>query len=890
MARLCKKCGEKLFPTDTFCGFCGETVEDVSAGMDEFSYVPRSLVGDDALTKTEREQIEIAKRKYMHETAASISSEKNTKESKEQKEKKEQFVLSAEAMRAKKEQLLAAKLEAEKKEAERKAAEEAARLETERKEAERKAAEEAARLEAERREAEIKAAEEAARLEAEVQSEVEEEIQEEEELTEEIEDDLEIEELKIEESETEFLDAEEETEVEDEIESEESESEEESEAEETPEPEEESDTEEKPELEEESDTEEKPAPISVVVPRKVSPVTDDKSDMSRMWEEAEKRAKAEQREADRLKRKRRLNEKPKHLTRDIVLLSIGIVALIIILVFLIQSELKGVKGNDSNLNNGTATGQQASPEADAGSENIPVDFGKPWDGSIATAFGEGDGTQSTPYKITTGSQLAYLASEVNRGVNFAGVYFSLENDIDLAGLEWTPIGYYYQDEDKGDLVYSFNGTFNGNGHKIYNYKISTLEVVSQLPNFSINKVCGLFGTTHGATITDLTVEQCTIDITETGEGEILAGALVGCAYDTKIINCNVTADVKASSKGRAAMGIVAGAMSNGNTDGVTVNGSVTVTTDTGMNDAGLVSGYAKGTGFANIKATGSITAKSSANLYAGGVVGYGAEVSLDSVEATPVIIAETLTDTAKLMAGGMVGFYISGQDVLVNAGGTITATGAGTVYAGGAYGYAETSSSEQLTAGVTLEASTTGTEAYAIAGGVYGYFTDSTLTGTTVSGSVAGTAVKTSYCGGIAGQGNVSEISGMTSSANVSASAANTESGTVMCGGATGNIVGVSLTDVIVTGNVTVKSQFDGHAGGISGYINGGTYTNVTAGGAITNTSIIGVSSGGFAGYAAGEYVTDQCTGTTNRTNTGENVYDDDFIAIIAEGENDAAN
>ncbi|MBQ8280831.1 MAG: hypothetical protein IJZ25_00310 [Lachnospiraceae bacterium] len=855
MARLCKKCGEKLFPTDTFCGFCGETVEDVSAGMSEFSYAPRSLVGDDALTKTEREQIEFAKRKYMHETAASISPEKNTKESKEQKE---QFVLSAEAMRAKKERLLAAKLEAEKKEAERKAAEEAARLEAERKEAERKAAEGAARLEAERREAERKAAEE---------------IQPSEELTEESKDDLEIEKIEIEEPE-----------VENELESAEFESEEEFEAVE------ESESEEKTEFEEEPEPGEEPAPIPVVVPRNVSPVTDDKTDMNRMWEEAEKRAKAEQREADRLKRKRRLNEKPKHLTRDIVLLSIGIVVLIILLVFLLQSELKGVKGNDSNLNKGTEAGQQVSPEADSGSESIPADYGKPWDGSVATAFGEGDGTQSTPYKITTGSQLAYLASEVNRGVNFAGVYFSLENDIDLAGLEWTPIGYYYQDPSKGDLVYSFNGAFNGNGYKIYNYKISTLEVVSQLPNFSINKVCGLFGTTHGATITDLTVEQCTIDITETGEGEILAGALVGCAYDTKIVNCNVTADVKASSKGRAALGIVAGAMSNGNADGVTVNGSVTVTTDTGMNDAGLVSGYAKGTGFANIKATGNITAKSSANLYAGGVVGYGAEVSLDSVEAIPVIIAETLTDTAKLMAGGTVGFYISGQDVLVNVGGTITATGAGTVYAGGAYGYAETSSSEQLTAGVTVEASTTGTEAYAIAGGVYGYFTDSTLTGTTVSGSVTGTAVKTSYCGGIAGQGNAGGISGMISSSNVSASAANTESGTVMCGGATGNIVGVSLTDITVTGNVTVTSQFDGHAGGVSGYINGGTYTNVTASGVITNTSTIGVSSGGFAGYAAGEYVTDQCTGTTNRTNTGENVYDDDFIAIIAEGENDAAN
>lgn len=33
----------------------------------------------------------------------------------------------------------------------------------------------------------------------------------------------------------------------------------------------------------------------------------------------------------------------------------------------------------------------------------------------ATAFAGGDGTESNPYQIADGAQLAYLASEVNKG-------------------------------------------------------------------------------------------------------------------------------------------------------------------------------------------------------------------------------------------------------------------------------------------------------------------------------------------------------------------------------------------------------------------------------------------------------------------------------------------
>ena len=86
-----------------------------------------------------------------------------------------------------------------------------------------------------------------------------------------------------------------------------------------------------------------------------------------------------------------------------------------------------------------------------------------WDGSVATAFESGDGTKNDPYVIKTAAQLAFLATEVNSGADYNGKYVSMESNLDLNHLEWTPIG---------NGTYSFNGIFDGNGLSIKNLKIS----------------------------------------------------------------------------------------------------------------------------------------------------------------------------------------------------------------------------------------------------------------------------------------------------------------------------------------------------------------------------------------------------------------------------------
>ena len=68
-----------------------------------------------------------------------------------------------------------------------------------------------------------------------------------------------------------------------------------------------------------------------------------------------------------------------------------------------------------------------------------------WDGSIATAFAGGTGTERDPYQIADGAQLAYLASEVNKGQPYENACFVLTADIDLGNHAWTPIGNSFSD-------------------------------------------------------------------------------------------------------------------------------------------------------------------------------------------------------------------------------------------------------------------------------------------------------------------------------------------------------------------------------------------------------------------------------------------------------------
>ena len=158
-----------------------------------------------------------------------------------------------------------------------------------------------------------------------------------------------------------------------------------------------------------------------------------------------------------------------------------------------------------------------------------------WDGSIATAFAGGTGTESDPYQIADGAQLAYLASEVNKGQTYENSYFVLTADIDLGNHDWTPIGNSFSDALFGGTEYSlFAGNLDGKGHTISNISIGTESAPLE------SDVFGLFGATGGK-LSNLNLDGVTIRGTAKNvSGYVigLAGALSGSASGP-VENCHV---------------------------------------------------------------------------------------------------------------------------------------------------------------------------------------------------------------------------------------------------------------------------------------------------------------------------------------------------------------
>lgn len=87
-------------------------------------------------------------------------------------------------------------------------------------------------------------------------------------------------------------------------------------------------------------------------------------------------------------------------------------------------------------------------------------------------FTEGNGTYENPYIIDTKGKLIYFSNNTNNGLGQLSCY-ELRNDINLEGIEWTPIDF-------------FRGYFNGNGYEISNYRITKNYKYSDFGLFSCN--------------------------------------------------------------------------------------------------------------------------------------------------------------------------------------------------------------------------------------------------------------------------------------------------------------------------------------------------------------------------------------------------------------------
>ena len=78
----------------------------------------------------------------------------------------------------------------------------------------------------------------------------------------------------------------------------------------------------------------------------------------------------------------------------------------------------------------------------------------------ASIFAGGTGTEDDPWQIATAEQLLALSATVNDGSaeGYPGQYFALIGDIDLADVEWQPIG-HMDLEDMSNHSCMFFGTW-----------------------------------------------------------------------------------------------------------------------------------------------------------------------------------------------------------------------------------------------------------------------------------------------------------------------------------------------------------------------------------------------------------------------------------------------
>jgi hypothetical protein len=300
-----------------------------------------------------------------------------------------------------------------------------------------------------------------------------------------------------------------------------------------------------------------------------------------------------------------------------------------------------------------------------------------------------DNTNAEEFEISTAADLRGLAVLVNKAIPvvFAGKTVKLANDIDLEGVNFTPIGI-----NSGDNA--FKGTFDGNGHTIRRLSIDS------------DKNAGLFGFISG----NGEIKNVRVEVLKIKTSSSSAGGLVGYYVSTKPIdNCHVIAD-----------SIIA----NTNTGGLVGYGGGTsnITIQNSSSNTNVLSNEKKGysgglVGFFDIN--GGLIIKNSYTMgnvvgtYSGGLAGQARRINIESSYASGKISTNTnLNRDINLDAdrkwvyysGGLVGRTRDAEITRSYASGDVSATAVAnysqipgtttyhvsdSAYAGGLVGYVE---------------------------------------------------------------------------------------------------------------------------------------------------------------------------------------------------------
>ena len=198
------------------------------------------------------------------------------------------------------------------------------------------------------------------------------------------------------------------------------------------------------------------------------------------------------------------------------------------------------------------------------------------------------------YTVTSAEGLKNIAKLVNEQWNL-GINITLTSDIDLSGIDWTPIGIDYN--------HQYTGTFDGGDHTITGLTVTTSD-----------QYAGLFGNLSG-TVKDVTLKDVKI---ESDNGVGYAGGVAGWSFGGKIENCSVSGSVSGSGMNGNAGGVV-GSQYKGSITGC----SSSATVNAGSTAGGVAGATNNGATLTACYATGSVSVENNTTsaAYAGGVVG-----------------------------------------------------------------------------------------------------------------------------------------------------------------------------------------------------------------------------------------------------------------------------
>ena len=260
---------------------------------------------------------------------------------------------------------------------------------------------------------------------------------------------------------------------------------------------------------------------------------------------------------------------------------------------------------------------------------ITPEAGKFYDITLNKDKGYTDDGQGN-YTVTSAEGLKNLAELVNEEWKL-DINITLTDDIDLTGIDWTPIGIDYN--------HQYTGTFNGGG-----------KTITGLTVTGSDQYAGLFGCIgSGGKVMNVTLENVQI---ESDNEMSTVGGVAGWSYGT-IENCSVSGSVSGSGSdgytGSGAGGVV------GYQDGGSITGCSSSATVKGMERAGGVAGTTNsGATLTACYATGSVSVENNTTsaAYAGGVVGYNGFSTLTACYATGSV---TGSGSGTIYTGGVTG-------------------------------------------------------------------------------------------------------------------------------------------------------------------------------------------------------------------------------------------